>query len=213
MGNLATSAVARLTLKTSNASANSQGFIANQVVTQGYIQANSSNAHQYDFCLREIDMSSAGKLSDVSTAELLSIIDSSGCDLALMPLIKFNCGKNNPSNSPSSAAAIGIVKKLQALLLPIDITVWFDDTDFKTAFPLLENRNQLVDALVSAGYSVGYYGGEACECSPSNSAILNGSIMLNVVSCGSSSVPSKTFPTVKIGDNSNACKIRWLSPQ
>jgi hypothetical protein len=211
MGNCATDAVARLTLKTSNASANSQGFIANQVVTQGYIQANSSNAHQYDFCLREIDMSSAVKISDFSTAELLSIIDSSGCDLALMPLIKYNLKK--ASTIPSSEAASGIVKKLQELLLPIDITIWFDDTDFKTAFPLMDDRNQLVDALVSAGYSVGYYGGEACECSPSNSAILNGSIMLNIVSCGSSSVPSKTFPTVKIGDNSNACKIRWLSPQ
>lgn len=206
MGNLATDAVARSALKTSNALANSQGFIANQVVTQGYIQANSSKDHQYDFCLREIDMSSAGKISDFSTAELLSIIDSSGCDLALMPLIKFNCSK-------SSTVAFDIVKKLQCFLLPIDITIWFDDTDFKTAIPLLDDRNQMVDGLVSAGYSVGYYGGEGCECSPSNSAILNGSIMLNVVSCGSSSVPSKTFPTVKIGDNSNACKMRWVSPQ
>jgi hypothetical protein len=208
MGNLATDAVARLTLKTSNALANSQGFIANQVVTQGYIQANSSQDQHYDFCLREIDMSSAGKISDFSTAELLSIIDSSGCDLALMPLIKFNS-----SSSDKSKMAISIVKKLQCFLLPIDITIWFDDKDFKTAIPLLDDRNQLVDALVSAGYSVGYYGGKGCECSPSNSAIQNGSIMLNVVSCGSSSVPSKTFPTVKIGDNSNACKMRWVSPQ
>ncbi|MCL1051832.1 hypothetical protein L2755_19705 [Shewanella abyssi] len=203
MGNLLTEVAARLNFKTDKASADALGFIANQVVTEGYIQANSQGT-DYNFCLREIDMSTTETLSGFSIPELISITDSSGCDLAMMPLVKFNNSKEK--------SALSVVTRLQSFALPIDITVWFDENDFKNSISDAADRELLVSELASAGYSVGYYGGGGCECSP-NSVIKNGSTVLNAVSCGTSSVPSHTFPTITIGDNSSACQIRWVSAQ
>ncbi|KFI10740.1 hypothetical protein F0223_17475 [Vibrio coralliilyticus] len=85
-----TTANASLTLKTENASANANGFKADRVVTEGYLQANYAKAHDYLFCLREISFEEDDNdLSAFSVQELTSILDPNGCDLAMMPLIKF----------------------------------------------------------------------------------------------------------------------------
>lgn len=221
----ATSAVAKATatanaslkLKTENASPNANGFKADRVVTEGYLQANYAKAHDYHFCLREINFDhNDDGLSAFSVQELASILDPNGCDLAMMPLIHFDKVKStetddsgNPILVQITVQAKDVVTRLKSLGLPIDVTIWFDNENLKSCV----KDTSFITELTNAGYSVGYYGGSDCGCPQGNGNMQNGSIVLDNVQCGPKTEAGGGIQTFTIGDNSGACKIRWIKPQ
>jgi len=295
----ATHAVAQAT-----ATANANGFKADRVVTEGYLQANYAQAHDYNFCLREINFCPEGDdLSAFSVQELASILDPNGCDLAMMPLIKFpehskdtlwdiiestakaivdvvlivgwdklkvknksnghtklyeeiykiltkiKCVGNDKISTASeriegfiikygdkeessvthdlslqiktilqgilpghdflNVSAANIARRLKDLGLPIDVTIWFDNDNLKSSV----KETKFITELTNAGYSVGYYGGSDCGCPQGNGNMQNGSIVLDNVQCGPKTEAGGGIQTFTIGDNSGACKIRWIKPQ
>ncbi|AIU67177.1 hypothetical protein ABF162_09325 [Vibrio coralliilyticus] len=212
-----TTANASLKLKTENASANANGFKADRVVTEGYLQANYAKAHDYQFCLREISFKPDDQdLSAFSVQELASILDPNGCDLAMMPLIMFpqvqSGGDKVDAEKGSGAEDVAkkIVERLKGLGLPIDVTIWFDDNNLKQG---VKEGKDCIEYLTNAGYSVGYYGGSDCGCPQGNGNVQNGSIVLDNVQCGPKTEAGGGIQTFTIGDNSGACKIRWIKPQ
>ncbi|NOI28120.1 hypothetical protein [Vibrio coralliilyticus] len=207
-----TTANASLKLKTDDALANANGFKADRVVTEGYLQANYAKAHDYLFCLREISFEEDDNdLSAFSVQELTSILDPNGCDLAMMPLIHFakesKTGDTEPL--PISVDASKVVDRLKGLGLPIDVTIWFDSKNLNDCV----SNKDFITELTDAGYSVGYFGGSACACPQGNGNMQNGSIVLDNVQCGSKTEAGGGIQTFTIGDNSGACKIRWIKPQ
>lgn len=199
-------------LKTENASANAKGFLADRVVTEGYLEANKFSSHEYDFCLREINFDRADDdLSSFSVQELATMLDPNGCDLAMMPLMMFPKPhtKGEAQSAKHNIDALSVRNRLKGLGLPIDVTIWFNNDN------LLEcvNDTDFISELTNAGYSVGYVGGQSCECPQGNGTVQNGAIVLDNVQCGPKTQAGHGIPTFAIGDNSSACKIRWIKPQ
>ncbi|KJY79402.1 hypothetical protein TW78_01495 [Vibrio coralliilyticus] len=205
-------ASASLKLKADDASPNANGFKADRVVTEGYLQANYAKAHDYQFCLREISFKPDDQdLSAFSVQELASILDPNGCDLAMMPLVHFAKESETEGDEPSpiSVDASKVVGRLKGLGLPIDVTIWFDSKNLNDCV----SNKDFITELTDAGYSVGYFGGSDCACPQGNGNMQNGSIVLDNVQCGSKTEAGGGIQTFTIGDNSGACKIRWIKPQ
>ncbi len=220
----ATSAIAQATatanaslkLKTESASANANGFKADRVVTEGYLEANYAQAHDYHFCLREINFDKdEDDLSAFSVQELTSILDPNGCDLAMMPLIIFpkpmsGSDKINAGEGKSEDVAKKVVTRLKNLGLPIDVTIWFDNNNLTDC---VTDGAKCIEYLTNAGYSVGYYGGSDCGCPQGNGNVQNGAIVLDNVQCGPKTEAGGGIQMFTIGDNGGPCKIRWINQQ
>lgn len=194
--------------KTESATSGALGFVAKQVVTEGYLEANNAQAEHFTFCLREIDLKSKDNdPSAFSRSELVAITSPSGCNLALMPLVNLELAKKIVGNGKGpNDVAMFVKKKLTDLGLPIDITIWVESKD-------CNGTQDITDALIMAGYSIGTYSNDGSSMPSTGATMQDGAIVLNRVNCGNASVPSRRFPTVKIGDNSTGCKIRWISPR
>ncbi|ADZ91940.1 hypothetical protein [Marinomonas mediterranea] len=199
--------MANLKAQTENAKANAKGFVADGVVT--YDVAKDYKSQGYEFCMRTIKLDPQDDDPSVATErELFGIMSTGkgGGALSLMPLVEA------VTEQEAATDAANLLKRLEVLGIPLNITLWLDEESLKELHNSDEARiktyrDEWTDFVIKAGYSAGYYKGGLCDCSCTSTSD-NGSTVLEAPECGVG-LNGHTLKTVSIGENSGTCKIRW----
>lgn len=220
----------------SDATSCAKGFVADKAVTINNYPfiSNENYGCKYDFCLRTIQVGSQGKTSaSVISAEnneikgLLYGTDVSSA-LSLMILVKTVSEKPSEDNTEDYISlgvqnACEIIKVMNELGLPIDMTLWIDtssqndndskwlvkknDTDTDPGGYSLYLKS-LATYLNNAGYSVARYNSSQGG-SGTSDAIVSVASFAYGSGDGNGDNSQKPPTIVTLGENSNGCKMRW----
>ena len=192
--------IANLKAQTEVAIANSKGFVSADVVNP--TMAENYQNDGYTFCLRDIsegkgDNLNKYNLTNLEAYSIMQPINEGGSGLSLMPLYKVrgNIGSIPQKEIPTKAVQESeiISKLINCIGLPLGVTIWLDiesinalESASSKKFTPEESNIYLLAlsaAVISSGFSVGYYYGNTPGCScPSGSALM-GTNVLQAVAC------------------------------
>ncbi|MFQ3220041.1 MAG: hypothetical protein ACI96W_002408 [Paraglaciecola sp.] len=217
--------IANLKAQTEVASANSKGFVSSDVVNPN--MAENYQHDGYTFCLRDISEGYDDKLNkyNLTSLEAYSImqpINVGGSGLSLMPLYKVRGNQGAISQKEIKTKAVQesqiITKLLHCLGLPLGVTIWLDiesinalESTSTKVFTAEESNIYLLElsaAVISSGFSVGYYYGNTHDCACPSGLAPMGTNVLQAVACANG-MGENHLHTITIGDNADSCKIRW----